>query len=326
MYLTRRGLEVNVQCPAKLNLFLEVLARRDDGLHEIETLILPIGLFDTLTFAPIVEPAIRLDCSWAPGIRGRLGVARDDRTGSAAETMWGRLPDESGNIVVRAVELLAARAEVGSGAQIKLTKRIPAEAGLGGGSSDAAAALVAANTAWNLQWSREELIRLAEELGSDVPFFLGQGAAICRGHGERIEPIAGVPLVHFVVVRPPDGLSTRDVYLGCLPADEPRSIEPLVRALRHGDLAQIGRQLFNRLQPAAEHLSSWVQNVQSELSRIDCVGHQMTGSGTSCFGICRSAHHALRVSRLLRGRHVGSVFRASSLPGPLGIGLRTHLA
>src|SRR5690606_4305446 len=130
---------------------------------------------------------------------------------AAAEAQAGRLgdlPTDRSNLAVRAVELLQARAGIEAGATMRLVKRIPSAAGLGGGSSDAAAALMAANQAWGLNWSVSKLETLAGELGSDVPFFLTPGAAICRGRGERVEPLPRTMPLHVVVVRPPVGLST----------------------------------------------------------------------------------------------------------------------
>ncbi len=113
--------------------------------------------------------------------------------------------------------LLRDRAGIRAGARLRLLKRIPATAGLGGGSSDAAAALLAGNVGWNLNWSRERLMELAAELGSDVPFFLAGGAAICRGRGEVVAPVGRLGTLFGVVVRPPVGLSTARVYGHCRP-------------------------------------------------------------------------------------------------------------
>ena len=100
---------------------------------------------------------------------------------------------------------------------MRLVKRIPSAAGLGGGSSDAAAALTLANDAWGLGWSPAQLSRLGSELGSDVPSFFAGGPAVCRGRGEQVEPVAGLGMLHFVVVRPPAGLATADGYRACRP-------------------------------------------------------------------------------------------------------------
>ena len=216
MYVHRLAASAVVRAPAKLNLFFEVLARRGDGYHEIETLMVPIGLFDTLTACANPTGEVRLTCHQA-------AVGADDAT-------FGTLPPERENLAWRAAQLLRQRAGVEQGISLELVKRIPSAAGLGGGSSDAAAALLAANALWNLDWTPAALAELAAELGSDVPFFLAGGAAICRGRGERVAAVGGLLPLHFVVVRPPVGLSTAEVYGHCEVATQPRDAAPLVGA------------------------------------------------------------------------------------------------
>jgi len=224
------------------------------------------------------------------------------------------LPEGNDNVAMRAVELLRRRAGVRSGGALQLTKRIPLAAGLGGGSSDAAAALVAANLGWRLGWSQGRLQELAAEIGSDVPFFLGSGPAVCRGRGERIEPLRGLPARHFVVVAPPAGLSTAAVYRACTPAQRPRPVEPLIEALREGSPRRIGPAMHNQLQEPAQKLSDWIGRALRELESVDCESVQMSGSGTSCFGICRHARHARRAARQLRARGWRQAFAVRSLP------------
>jgi 4-diphosphocytidyl-2-C-methyl-D-erythritol kinase len=300
MHILRTEGGLVIQAPAKLNLFLEVLAKRSDGYHEIETLMCPIGLFDTLHFQEVSNDRLELKCrrvsgASGPGGRGFCGV-----------------PDGPDNLVVRAVELVRRRAGVRRGAELRLVKRIPAAAGLGGGSSDAAAALVAANEGWRLGLSRDELTQWAAELGSDVPFFLSGGPAVCRGRGERVTPVAGLNELSFVVIRPPEGLATAEVYRACRPAVEPKTAWSLVEALQHGDWKLAARRLLNRLLPAAEALSPWAKRLGEAFSELDVLGHGMSGSGTSYFGLCRHARHARRVARLLEARKLGVVFAVQS--------------
>jgi 4-diphosphocytidyl-2-C-methyl-D-erythritol kinase len=293
MHIRRSAVDLVVQAPAKLNLFFEVLAERSDGYHEIETLMCPISWYDTLHFQETSNGQVSLAC--------RPSLA-------AKERGLDCVPDGPENLVLQAVELVRQRTGVRRGASLRLIKRIPAAAGLGGGSSDAAAALLAANEAWQLGRSREELAAWGAELGSDVPFFLSGGAAVCRGRGEQIEPIAGLGLLHFVVVRPPAGLSTAAVYRVCRTPAKTEKVGPLLEALRQGDLQQVGRRLHNRLQQAAQQLSTWIPRLQQEFSQLDCLGHGMSGSGTSYFGLCRHARHAQRAARYLQARGIGSVF------------------
>jgi len=297
MDVHRSAAGVAVRAPAKLNLFFEVLGKRSDGFHEIETLMVPINLFDDLHFQPDATGRISVECRWA-------GL---DEPG----TSRGDLPAEAENIATRALQLLRRRAGLTAGARVQLLKRIPSAAGLGGGSSDAAAALLAGNAGWQLNWPRRALLPLAAELGSDVPFFLARSAAVCRGRGERIEPVDGLGCLDFVLVRPPAGLSTARVYANCRAAQPPQPLEPLVRALAKGDRRLAGRLLYNRLEEAAEPLSPWIGRLKAEFARLDCPA-RMSGSGSSYFGMCRGARHARRVAARLRSRGVGRVYAVHS--------------
>lgn len=301
---------VQIHAPAKLNLYLEVTARRADGFHEIETLMTPISIYDTLYFSESLETTIELACHWAPGLEWQ-----EVRGGGVAggQPIFGRLPTVTDNLVWRAVELLRSRSGVELGASIRLVKRIPSAAGLGGASSDAAAALAAANLVWKLGWSHAQLSALAAELGSDIPFFLDTQSAWCLGRGEIVEPFVGMRQLHVVVAKPPVGLSTADVYRRCRPSANPRSREDYAVACRGGEIAPVARGMFNRLQQPAAELSPWIGRLRDAFERLGFVGHQMSGSGSSYFGICRDARHARRLAQRLRSAGVGYVFRATTL-------------
>jgi 4-diphosphocytidyl-2-C-methyl-D-erythritol kinase len=194
-------------------------------------------------------------------------------------------------------------------------KRIPVAAGLGGGSSDAAAALRLANQLWQLDWPRERLAALAAELGSDVPFFIYGGAAICRGRGERIEPVAGVRRLDFVIVQPPAGLSTADVYRAhdeLQQMHQPRVPSPgahrLADALKGFSRFELGRWMHNRLEEAAATLSPWVERLRAAFGELGFLAHQLSGSGAGYFGVCRHARHARRLASVLMARQLGLVY------------------
>ncbi len=327
MHIRHRDALIEVRTPAKVNLFLEVLRRREDGFHEIETLMVPVDLRDTLRCAAREDGRLAVTCQWTLGSQASARANRAD-----ASPIWGDLPAGEENLVYRALQRLREESGVRKGAEIAIWKRIPAAAGLGGASSDAAAALVAANRLWELGWSQDRLMDIAAQAGSDVPFFLVGSAAICRGRGERLETLNGVGRLWIVIVRPPTGLSTADVYRNCrpaFPADRPagdagqfhrvetaadgegsdvRSVSDLREAACRGDAAAVGRRLFNRLQPAAERLSPWITRLRDAFERTTCLGHQMSGSGSSYFGICRHAGHARRVAGRLQAAGLGAVF------------------
>jgi 4-diphosphocytidyl-2-C-methyl-D-erythritol kinase len=293
MFVRRSASSFEVAAPAKLNLFLEVLGRRADGYHEIETLMTPISLYDRLQLTPTADSSITLACHTSRGLLG-AGIAE--------------LPSGPDNLVCKALERLRQRAGIDRGAQVTLEKRIPWEAGLAGGSSNAAAVLLLANEAWRLHWRTERLAQVAAELGSDIPFFLTRGPAVCRGRGERVEPVSGLGRLHVVLVKPPVGLSTAAVYRNCVPADratgnaaKPRRAVDLVAALCCGDWRAVAAAMFNRLQIAAEPLCDAIARLRSLYHSLGAVAHQMTGSGTSYFGLFRSA---------LQARHAAARARA----------------
>ena len=159
------------------------------------------------------------------------------------------------------------------GARVQLTKRIPVAAGMGGGSSDAAAALQLGNLGWRLGLSQNKLTTIAAELGSDVPFFLSSGAAICRGRGEQVERTLSILPLNVVIVKPSQGLATADVYRAWDDQPHPgrhsktssgrRRLNELIESLRRGDLNTVGRAMTNQLQAAAASLSPAIERVQS---------------------------------------------------------------
>jgi 4-diphosphocytidyl-2-C-methyl-D-erythritol kinase len=288
---------VVVWAPAKVNLFLEVLAKRADGYHEINTLMVTVSLYDTLEFKEEASGDIRLH-SDHPNLS----------TG----------PD---NLVCRAAELLRQRCGVRRGARIGLTKRIPLAAGLAGGSSDAAATLAGLNRLWGLGLADGELAALGADLGSDVPFFFSAPAAWCTGRGEQVTAVhLGRPL-DVVLACPPAGLSTADVYRNVTVPERPETGADLLAAVAAGDVQAAGRRLHNRLQAAAEGLCPDVAHLRGRLAALGPAGQLMSGSGTSVFALCRDRAEALRVAGGLEGgRGDGGT------PGrPAGEGLRLFI-
>ncbi len=312
MHVERSGRMLIVHAPAKLNLFLEVLGRRPDGFHELETVICSVGLYDTLSVdagEDSEESAeLQFNCNWSALARSRR-VWQSETPTDSGDPQW---PADRENLAYRALDLLRKRTGRRVGARVHLVKRIPLAAGLGGGSSDAAAALVAGNLAWQLGLSHDELMACAAELGSDVAFFLARHAAVCRGRGERVEPLAIGSPGWFVIVRPEAGLATADVFKACRPSSAPRAVERLLAPLRTGNWGSTSREMFNALEPAAESLSPEIATLRREFEKLDVLGHQMSGSGTSYFGVCRSARVARRAAARLRARRLGNVY---AVPG-----------
>jgi len=308
MDLRRDDFKRSLRAPAKLNLFLDVLGRRTDGFHDLETLMVPVRLADHVSLTPTTATAepgeIHLDvhaCWPLPAL-----------------SQMPPVPTGPDNIVIKALKLFQERSGSQFGAQVELVKRIPMAAGLGGGSSDAAAALRLANRAWEVHWDDAQLNELAAELGSDIPFFLSQGAAICRGRGERVERLSPLPHLYFVIVKPADALSAGEVYVAhdSLPEQKPQvvvgQLNRVVAKLYRGGLQDVGQWMHNGLQAAASILSPSVEKLRRVFAEFDFVAHQLTGSGSAYFGICRHASHARRLASILRTMQLGLVYATSS--------------
>jgi 4-diphosphocytidyl-2-C-methyl-D-erythritol kinase len=277
---------VHVLAPAKVNLYLEARGRRPDGYHEIETLILAVDLCDEITLAPDPSGKLCLTCD-----RAELSAGED-------------------NLVLKAARLLKERTGCGRGAAIRLVKRIPWAAGLGGGSSDAAATLAGLNELWGLGLPTARLSELGAELGSDVPFFFHAPAAVCTGRGEGVRPVTTGRSFDIVIVKPEAGLNTAEVYRefaargaeGAAPGPG-----PAVEALAEGDAEALGKALFNRLQGPAFRLCPPAAELYGRLRASGAAGCLLSGSGSSLFALCRDDREAARViDDLRRGWPPGS--------------------
>jgi len=256
---------------AKVNLALEVLGKRADGYHEIATVLQAVDLFDRI----VLEAA------------DTLSLHTDDPD----------LPADEGNLVMRAARLLQKAAGIESGARIRLQKRIPVAAGLGGGSSDAAATLWGLNRLWKLRWPTARLQELAVELGMDVPFFLGAGRAVARGRGEQLATLPGGGGYALVLVNPRVPLPTRDVYER-VPAGwraEPTGTERLIEALRTRNVSRVAAALTNNLERVAEPVLPVIGRMKAALLAAGALGAIMSGSGPTVFGMARSLDHARQI-------------------------------
>ncbi|MDO5580059.1 MAG: 4-(cytidine 5'-diphospho)-2-C-methyl-D-erythritol kinase [Planctomycetia bacterium] len=285
--------QYRIKTPAKINLYFEILGKRSGGFHEIESIIAPIDLYDEL----ILDP-------------------RESRSGKItlriAEDPTGSLPADERNLIVKAANLL--RSESGrsdlSDLAITLNKRIPVEAGLGGGSSDAAAVLFALNRIWKLDLNQKDLIKLGARLGSDIPLFFASGPVLCRGRGEILSPFAA-PKMILLLFKPPRGLSTREVYdlSDQLPSSDRRSVQAI---LNDPSLLMRGG-LFNRLEKAAEILYPDLRDFKDILRGPKIEQILMSGSGSALFALCPDEETAHEKKRNLDQKYPGSAFIVRNL-------------
>ena len=287
MIIQRMGDRLVVKAPAKINLHLEVLGKRPDGYHELETLMVAIDRYDELVFEHRPD-GTELSCD-QPGL-----------------SMGGD------NLVTKALDLVRRETGIATGISIALTKRIPTAAGLAGGSSDAAATLAGLSAWWDLGWPPTRLAPLGAALGSDVPFFFAAPAAVCRGRGEVVTRLRLTRPLHFVVVKPDEGLSTAAVFGRLRLQESKRSVEPTVEALEAGDAPRIGSLLFNRLEEPAFVMNPKVAELRRLLDRESRLGSLMTGSGSAVYALCESRNEAEELARRLSAMSLGDVFAASS--------------
>ena len=279
--------------PAKVNLYLELLARLSSGYHSLDTVMATVSWYDTLVFEPPRSAPDALE----------LVVVDHGSPRSAADA----IPTDETNLVLKALLALRQQSqETGVvddralGARVTLIKRIASQAGLGGGSSDAATALMGANEFWRLGLNRQALQPIAANLGSDVAFFLTGGLARCRSRGEVVEPLGFHADLVMVIVKPPVGLSTAEVYRRCTVAAEPGNGDQICQALRSQSARRVGQQLFNRLEAPAREMTDWVDRLSNVFERTGSLGWQLSGSGSACFGIYPTWTAARRAAHRLK--------------------------
>jgi len=286
------------QAPAKVNLFLRVMARRSDGFHDIETVMVKLHhLADTLEFTRTTDGSVHL----------QIQSAYPHRLGTVA------VPVTEENLVLRAVRRLQQATDCRHGVQIRLIKRIPPAAGLGGGSSDAASTLLALRQLWNLPLPPRDLLSLAAELGSDVPFFVANDACqLGTGRGEVLAPVVLRARMPLVLARPLSGLSTPAVYKTCIPEPQGPSAQRFIDTLTQAGPTLLARSLHNSLQPPAERLNPEVVALLRLMSRQGVIAQQMTGSGSACFALCHTWRQARDMADRLRACGVPWVCASST--------------
>lgn len=263
-----------ITAPAKINLTLDIVGKRPDGYHALESVMQMITLADLLTIDD--ADALQFTCS-EPSLAGE------------------------DNLVVRAARLLQQRCPAIRGAHIHLDKHIPVQAGLGGGSSDAAATLMALNEFWEIRLQPDELTEIAGQLGSDIPFFLDGPCALVRGRGERVTPVVHLATAHLVLAKPSAGLSTAQVYANLhaetIRADQtddhPRpQTQAMLHALSTGSAEAIARAMSNDLEGPALALLPELFPLRERMLEVGCLSVLLCGSGSTLFGICPDAETA----------------------------------
>ena len=253
-----------VQAPAKINLFLEIINKRPDGYHNIESVMHTVSLFDILEFTEIQENKIELVCD-------NMQLSSDVKK----------------NLVYKAAEKIKQQYNINKGIQIKLTKNIPMGAGLGGGSSDAAATILALNKIWNVNDDIKNLELLGAKLGADVPFFMTGGVAKISGIGDVVEKINTKLNLDFVLVKPNFGVSTPYAYSRVkFPLTNFHKISKIINSLEKGvfDFESAKDLFFNRFEDFIFDEYQEIKQIKEVLEDLGCAS-LMSGSGATVFGL-----------------------------------------
>lgn len=285
---------IRVRSFAKINLALAVLGKRPDGFHEIRTVFQSIDLCDELE----IRPCARLELS-CPGLDspGLDAVPREENT------VW------------KAASALARAAAPAAGAEIILSKRIPSGAGLGGGSSNAAAALVALSRFWNLSIGHSDLSAIAASIGSDVPYFLLGGTALGIGRGEEIYPLPEIQPAHLVVVYPAVHIATGAAYQSLSLLLTSRRAAPNIQGFCGQLTGEAGRLtgIFNDFETSILPAYPAVKEAKDFLMEQGATAALLSGSGSSVFGFFLDEESALAASRSVNARENWRVFPAKTL-------------
>lgn len=299
------GSGVVIDAPAKVNLFLEVLGKRSDGFHELETVMLPVSLMDRLELCKRSDELVTL----------RVDLPNCDNT---ADPAW-QIPADTTNLVVRAINKVREAYNIQQGCDAKLTKLIPSSAGLGGGSSNAAAAIVASMIMWD-KWDRDVATTICAELGSDIVFFLGDqeriGLAVARGRGEICELLGIQPQLKILVTHPPQGCSTKEIFALWRDSAAKKSSQSLVNACKLGNASEIGPHLHNALEYYAAATCGWIATQRELLSEFGFNFPVMSGSGSSCFTLINHEIDMMKFRQLALLAGVTRAFNINSWYAP----------
>lgn len=254
----------NYRARAKINLALDVCRRLDNGYHEVKMVMQTVDIYDDLEFKMRNDPDII------------LSVSSKDYLG-----------DLENNLIFRAAKLMKQQYNIQHGVEIKLKKRIPVAAGMAGGSTDAAATMLAMNEMYELGLSREQLMEMAVRLGADVPFCIMGGTALAEGIGEKLSPLPAPPKAVLLIVKPPVMVSTQWVYqhLQLDAMMHHPDIDGMVEALKQGNLKGITDRMENVMETVTEKEHPIITDIKKMMRGNGAMNAVMSGSGPSIFGV-----------------------------------------
>ena len=274
-----------IYAPAKVNLYLRVLRTRRDGYHDIETIFEKIALFDTIILRSLKKNTVKIFCD-------RNGVPTDEKS-----------------LIYRTIDMVRRGFRITKGVEVKIFKKIPIAAGLGGGSSDAAAVLQGLDRIWRLSADRKELIKYGKRLGADIPFFLDRGSfAVGRDRGDRIAPLAWKNRLWHILISPPIKVLSRDVYAQYAKgASSHLTKESYINKIlfpgrRAVELKYLKRFIGNDLERVVLNRAPVIRRLKEVLNTIGVADSLVSGSGPSVFALFEQRKEAQRAGELLKRR------------------------
>lgn len=263
--------------PAKINLTLDTLYKRDDGFHEVQMVMTEVDLNDRLTFTKRNDKKIIL------------------------ETDHQFIPTDRRNLVYQAAELMCKTYNISSGIHIEIEKNIPVSAGMAGGSTDAAATFRGLNTIFDIGATLDELAELSSQLGSDIPFCVYGGTALATGRGEKIERLPKPPNAWVVIAKPPISVSTKVIYKYLKPGkNEPRS-QDMAEAIHNNDYTSMLMHMKNDLQEVTKSKYPKVDFLLQRMQELGADKAMMSGSGPTVYGIVQKERQARKLFNAMRG-------------------------
>ena len=274
--------EIKLKAMAKINLGLDVTRKREDGYHEVRMIMQSINMYDQIRLSPLEEPQIRV------------------------KTNVSFLPVNEDNLVYKAAKLLMDEFQVTSGVEIDLRKFIPTAAGMGGGSSDAAAVLVGVNRMFQLGLTKRELMERSVAIGADVPFCVLRGTALAEGIGEILTPLPSLPKCFVLIAKPPISVSTKLVYekLDSHEIEDHPDIDGIIDGLKAHDIEKVASSMGNVLEKVTIEEYPVIEQIKNVMKEHGALNAMMSGSGPTVFGIYDSKEKARKAAAKIREKQL----------------------
>jgi 4-diphosphocytidyl-2-C-methyl-D-erythritol kinase len=280
-------MEFELKAYGKVNLGLDVIRKREDGYHEVKMIMQTVKIYDRLKFSDMEEDRIDLSCNLT------------------------YLPINEDNLIYKACHMIKDAYGIKKGVKIELDKHIPVAAGMAGGSTDCAAALIGMNKLFNLRIPQSKLMEYGVKLGADVPYCIMRGTALSEGIGEILTKLPPLPACYMVIAKPPISVSTKMVYenLHANKLERHPDIDGMVEALNHGDLTGITTRMENVLETVTINRYPEIEKIKNIMLEHGAMNSLMSGSGPTVFGIYNDKEAARDTVKALRkGQIVKQVY------------------